>query len=96
MINFLEQFNNPDHSSVIMNKTMFAAVLSAGLLLFGVVATAFEFVPDAQAVKSKGTYLKDTSTSKKHSNSKVCGMDLCNGLKQASTGLQKGQQSRNQ
>lgn len=77
-----------------MNTTMFAAILSVGLLLFGVVATAYEMVPDAEAVKSKGKYLKDTATSKKHSNSKVCGDQLCEGLVQSSTALKKGQTNR--
>ena len=75
-----------------MNKTMFAAILSVGVLLFGAIATAYEAVPDANAVKSKGTYLKDTSSSKsrKHA-SKVCGDELCTHLSDASIGLRKGQ-----
>lgn len=77
-----------------MNKTMFAAILSIGVLLFGVIATTYQMIPDAEAIKAKGTYLKDTSFSKKHSPSKVCGDQLCESLADASTGLRKGQISR--
>ncbi len=77
-----------------MNKTMFAAILSIGVLLFGVIATTYQMVPDAEAIKARGTYLKDISFGKKHSPSKVCGDQLCEGLTDASTGLRKGQVSR--
>ncbi|MGQ0605609.1 MAG: hypothetical protein ACT4OD_01465 [Candidatus Nitrosotenuis sp.] len=77
-----------------MNKTMFAAMLSIGVLLFGVIATTYQMVPDADAVKAKGTYLKDIRLSLKHTSSKVCGDQLCEGLNDASTGLRKGQISR--
>jgi hypothetical protein len=77
-----------------MNKTMFAAILSIGVLLFGVIATTYQMVPDAEAIKARGTYLKDTSFSKKHSSSKVCGDQLCDSITNASTALKKGQISR--
>jgi hypothetical protein len=79
----------------IMNKTMFAAILSSGILLMGAVATAFELVPDAEALKARGTYLKDVGTWKKHRvPSKVCGDELCTAINDASIGLRKGQISR--
>jgi len=79
-----------------MNKTMFAAILSVGLLLFGVIATAYEIMPDAAALmKSKGTYLKNTSSGKtKNHNSKICGDQLCTSLQDSSFGLKKGQTNR--
>jgi len=78
-----------------MNKTMFAAIISAGVLLFGVIATAYEIVPDAQAMKSKGNYHKDSSSAKKLKRStKICGDQLCGDIKDSSTQLRKGQVSR--
>jgi hypothetical protein len=79
----------------IMKKLMFAAILSAGMLLFGAVATAFEIIPDAEALKARGTYLKDVATAKKgRTPSKVCGDELCTTIKDATIGLRKGQISR--
>jgi hypothetical protein len=37
-----------------MNKTMFAAIFSAVILMFGTVASVLEMVPDAEALKSRG------------------------------------------
>ena len=79
---------------IIMNKTMFAAILSVGILLFGIIATTYS-VPSAHAEKSRGTYLKDVGTFHKHrAPSKVCGEDLCTNIKDASLGLRKGEISR--
>lgn len=78
-----------------MNTTMFAAILSVGLLLFGVIATTYQMVPDAEAIKARGTYLKDVGTWKKdRAPSKVCGDELCSSLNDASVALRKGQISR--
>lgn len=78
-----------------MNTTMFAAILSVGLLLFGVIATTYQMVPDAEALKARGTYLKDVGTWKKdRAPSKVCGDELCSSLNDASIALRKGQISR--
>jgi len=78
-----------------MNKTMFAAILSVGVLLFGMIATTYEMVPNAHALKAKGTYLKDTANVKSHKHaSKVCGDKLCSIIQDASIGLRKGQTSR--
>ncbi|WP_268542629.1 hypothetical protein [Candidatus Nitrosotenuis cloacae] len=78
-----------------MNTTMFAAILSVGLLLFGVIATTHQMVPDAEAIKARGTYLKDVGTWKKdRAPSKVCGDELCSSLNDASVALRKGQISR--
>jgi len=78
-----------------MNTTMFAAVLSVGLLLFGVIATTYQMIPDAEALKARGTYLKDVGTWKKdRAPSKVCGDELCSSLNDASVALRKGQISR--
>lgn len=74
---------------------MSAAIFSAGILLLGTIAAAIELVPDAEAIKSRGTYLKDVGTSKKdRAPSKVCGDELCSSIKDASVGLRKGQISR--
>lgn len=78
-----------------MNTTMFAAVLSVGLLLFGVIATTYQMIPDAEALKARGTYLKDVGTWKKdRAPSKVCGDELCSSINDASVALRKGQISR--
>ena len=79
-----------------MNKTMFAAILSVGVLLFGIIATTYEVVPNAHAIKAKGSYLKDIigKPNRHREYSKVCGDELCTNIKEASTGLRKGQTSR--
>jgi hypothetical protein len=77
-----------------MNKTMFAAVFASVVLMFGTVALVLEMAPDAEAVKARGTYLKDTTSNQRHSSSKVCGDQLCGALIDTSTGLKKGQISR--
>jgi len=79
-----------------MNKTMFAAILSVGVLVFGMIATTYEVVPNAHAIKAKGSYLKDVvgQPNKHRQYSKVCGDELCTNIKDASTGLRKGQISR--
>jgi hypothetical protein len=51
-------------------------------------------LPDADAIKARGTYLKDTSSNQRHSASKVCGDQLCGALIDTSTGLKKGQINR--
>jgi hypothetical protein len=79
-----------------MNKTMFAAVLTIGILLFGAIASAFELTPNASALqKSKGTYLNDVGTKlKNRAASKVCGDELCSSIKDATIGMRKGQVTR--
>lgn len=78
-----------------MNKLMSAAIFSAAILLFGTIAAVLELVPDAEAAKSRGTYLKDVGTKLKNRvPSKVCGDELCGSLKDASIGLRKGQINR--
>lgn len=78
-----------------MNKTMFAAILSVGMLLFGVIATAYEVVPNADALKSRGSYIKDTSSAKNHKHAtKVCGDKVCTDMKDATYALRKGQTNR--
>lgn len=76
-----------------MNKTIFAAILSIGVLLLGTVATVYEVVPNAHAVKAKGTFLKDIvgKPNRHREYSKVCGDELCTSIKDASTGLRKAQ-----
>jgi hypothetical protein len=79
-----------------MNKTMFAAILSVGLLLFGAIAVAYENMPNAAALmKSKGTYLKSTNNPTRPHDTKICGDKLCTTLKDASFALKKGQTNRN-
>lgn len=78
-----------------MNKLMSAAIFSSAILLAGAIATAFEMIPDAEAIKARGTYLKDVGTWKKdRAPSKVCGDELCSSINDASVGLRKGQISR--
>jgi hypothetical protein len=77
-----------------MNKTMSAAIFASVVLMFGTVASVLEMIPDAEAIKARGTYLKDTASSQRHTASKVCGDQLCGGLIDSSTGLKKGQISR--
>lgn len=76
---------------VIMNKLMSAAIFSAVILLLGTIAAAINLVPDAEAVKSKGKYLKDVGTWKKNrAPSKICGDELCS-INDTSIGLRKGE-----
>jgi hypothetical protein len=76
---------------VIMNKLMSAAIFSAVLLLLGTIAAAIDLVPNAEAKKSKGTYLKDVGTSKKNRTpAKVCGDQLCS-INDTTIGLRKGE-----
>jgi hypothetical protein len=78
---------------VIMNKLMSAAIFSAGVLLLGTIAAAIDLVPEADAIKSKGKYLKDVGTWKKNRTpSKVCGDQLCS-INDTSIGLRKGESS---
>lgn len=79
-----------------MNKTTFAAILSIGVLLLGTIATVYEVVPSAHAMKAKGSYLKDIvgKPGRHRDYSKVCGDELCTVIKDASTGLRKGQLNR--
>jgi hypothetical protein len=70
---------------------MSAAVFSIVVLLLGVIATAYDLVPNAEAVKAKGKYLKDVGTWKKNRTpSKVCGDELCS-INDTSIGLRKGE-----
>lgn len=74
-----------------MNKLMSAAIFSAGILLLGTIASAIDLMPKAEAIKSKGTYLKDVGTWKKNRTpSKVCGDQLCS-INDTSIGLRKGE-----
>jgi len=78
-----------------MNKTMFAAIFASVVLMFGTVATVLEMVPDAEALKSRGHWLKDVGTWKRDRvPSKVCGDQLCDSLNNASIGLRKAQIDR--
>ena len=76
-----------------MQKIMFAAILSIALLSVGIVANSYHFVPSADAVKSKGNYLKDIvgKPNRDRSYSKVCGDKLCTKIQDATTSLRKGQ-----
>ncbi len=74
-----------------MNFTRFAAILSITVLLVGVIATAYEFAPNAEAKKATGKYLRDTANGKKHSPTRVCGDELCKSLADSSTAQRKGQ-----
>ncbi len=74
-----------------MNITRFAAILSITVLMVGVIATAYEFAPNAEAKTASGKYLRDTANNKKHTASKVCGDQLCKSLADASTAQRKGQ-----
>jgi hypothetical protein len=74
---------------------MSAAIFSAVVLMVGTVATVIEFVPDADALKSRGHWLKDVGTWKKNRvPSKVCGDQLCGSMNDASIGLRKAQIDR--
>lgn len=74
---------------------MFAAVFSAGVLLFGAIASVIDPIHDADAVKSRGHWLKDVGTWKKQrAPSKICGDELCSSLNDASIGLRKAQIDR--
>lgn len=78
-----------------MNKTMFAAIFSVVVLLFGAVASVIDLVPDADALKSRGHWLKDVGTWKKsRAPSKVCGDELCGSMNDSSIGLRKAQIDR--
>ncbi len=78
-----------------MNKLMSAAILSVGVLLTGTIVAALEIIPDAEAIKARGTYLKDVGVWKRdRAPSKVCGDELCSSINDASIGLRKGQISR--
>lgn len=78
-----------------MNKTMFAAIFAAVVLMFGAVASVIDLVPDAEALKSRGHWLKDVGTWKKNrAPSKVCGDELCGSLNDASIALRKAQIDR--
>jgi hypothetical protein len=76
-----------------MQKIMFAAILSIALLTVGIVANSYHLVPSADAVKSKGKYLKDIvgKPNRDRSYSKVCGDQLCTKIQEASTSQRKGQ-----
>ena len=77
-----------------MNKIMSAAIFSIAVLLIGTIATAYQMMPDAEAIKARGTYLKDVGTWRKdRAPAKVCGDELCS-IGDASIGLRKGQISR--
>ena len=81
-----------------MQKIMFAAILSIALLSVGIVANSYHFVPNADAVKSKGNYLKDI-VGKPHRErpySKICGDKLCTSIKDASVAQRKGQITHHQ
>ncbi len=74
-----------------MNKLMSAAIFSAVVLLAGTIVAALEMIPDANAMKAKGKYLKDVGTWKKNRvPSKICGDELCS-INDTSIGLRKGE-----
>jgi hypothetical protein len=77
-----------------MNKFTSAAILSVVVLLTGTIVAALEIIPDAEALKARGTYLKDVGVWKRdRMPSKVCGDQLCS-VGDTSVGLRKGQISR--
>jgi hypothetical protein len=74
-----------------MNKLMSAAIFSVAILLAGTIVAALEMLPDAEAIKAKGKYLKDVGTWKKNRvPSKICGDQLCS-INDTSIGLRKGE-----
>ncbi len=74
-----------------MNKFMSAAIFSVAILLAGTIVAALEMLPDAEAVKAKGKYLKDVGVWKKNrAPSKICGDQLCS-INDTSIGLRKGE-----
>jgi hypothetical protein len=74
-----------------MNKLMSAAIFSVAILLAGTVVAALEMLPDAEAIKAKGKYLKDVGTWKKNRvPSKICGVELCS-INDTTIGLRKGE-----
>ncbi|MEM2785044.1 MAG: hypothetical protein QXW37_00360 [Candidatus Nitrosotenuis sp.] len=74
-----------------MNKLMSVAIFSAVILLLGSIASAIDLMPEAEAIKSKGKYLKDVGTWKKNRTpSKICGEQLCS-INDTSIGLRKGE-----
>lgn len=81
-----------------MQKIMFAAMLSIALLSVGIVANSYHFVPSADAVKSKGNYLKDIvgKPHRERAFSKVCGDKLCTNIQDSSTAQRKGQITHHQ
>ncbi|MGI0003764.1 MAG: hypothetical protein ACREAX_00560 [Candidatus Nitrosotenuis sp.] len=74
-----------------MNKLMTAAIFSVGVLLTGTIVAALEMIPDAEAIKAKGKYLKDVGTWKKNRvPSKICGDQVCS-INDTTIGLRKGE-----